>query len=119
MENLEYSADDIAEALDESINHWKKNYDAVNPWDASTSPMYCALCMMFHKNNCAGCPVSEKTQRTFCSGTPYSDADRKLQAWYETTDVDEKNLREAWRKAAKKELEFLMSLKIEKVENRT
>ena len=31
----------------------------------------CPLCLLFHSNNCFGCPINKKTKKKYCYNTPY------------------------------------------------
>ena len=88
------------EALEKSIKHWQEN---VNEDFASVSAECsdCALCDLFWKNECVGCPVFLKTGLEYCDGTPF------FEAWKSLDDGKEKEFREA----AAKEVEFLKSLR--------
>ena len=99
-------------ALRASIKHWEENFAAETPEYASTRGEDCALCRMFFDQGpetpeCAGCPVSEKTGRTVCYGSPYHCAASNLKHWGSFPSNEN---REQWRKAARDEVRFLRSL---------
>ena len=95
-------------ALKASIRHWKKNIAAKTPDDANIGSKNCALCQAFFRNECFGCPVSASTRRFACRGTPYVNAARAGIDWFYYPDSTK--ARDAWRKAAQAELDFLRSL---------
>lgn len=99
-------------ALKGSIKHWQENVDAETPDDATTDGFACDLCDEFHDKyddlpECAGCPVYKKTGQTGCTGTPYFPAHHALRDWRFKGTSSHK---QAWRKAAQAELDFLISL---------
>jgi hypothetical protein len=59
-------------ALKGSIAKWQKIVDGKGKDEGSTN---CPLCTKFNKgaDECAGCPVRNKTTRRFCNGTPFID----------------------------------------------
>jgi hypothetical protein len=86
------------EALKGSIEKWQR-IEAGADTDKGTDN--CPLCQLFHEDHrltdgasCDGCPVSDRTGKLFCRGTPYMDytGDGKTKA------------------NARAELEFLRSL---------
>ena len=94
-------------ALKESIKHWERN--AFGPIGKASDAMRdCALCGIYFNSNCEECPVRENTGRRSCHGTPYSKASRALDRWQSSDGV--KAEEDAFREAAKAELEFLKSL---------
>jgi hypothetical protein len=68
-------------ALRKSIKHWKDNVRlAQNGEDISISSSACALCGLFFlvyrespetTLSCYGCPIFERTKKSYCEGTPY------------------------------------------------
>lgn len=54
----------------------------------------CALCTLFYRNGCYGCPVRDKTDLPYCKGSPY-------QKWSGGTET---------KAIATKEINFLISL---------
>lgn len=102
-----------ADALEASIEHWRKNVAAETPDDVSIKGDDCALCQTFFLNAgandyCVGCPVRTRAGRVFCDNTPYVSAGYACDEWLES-DTDED--RDAWRLAAQAELDFLISLR--------
>lgn len=96
-------------ALKASIKHWQENVEAKTPGQIRLGADNCALCAIFNqdKENCVGCPVSEKTGHSYCEGTPYEEAVCKYAIF--STDPSIKKKKE-WRAAAQAELDFLISL---------
>lgn len=102
-----------AEALEASIRHWQENVNAQRAPEASTSPEDCALCRMFFRNGmrdaCRGCPVFKKTGKSHCDDTPYDLALPAHENWEH--GYGGIAMRDAFRIAAKAELDFLISLR--------
>lgn len=86
-------------ALDGSIKKWEA---IVAGTGIDAGPMNCPLCRLFFYKGCFGCPVSNKTQQDGCSGSPYEE-------YYDLRGGECTN--EELRDAAKKEVDFLKSLK--------
>lgn len=66
--------DRALKALKGSIAHWRRvEVDRREP----VGVPYCPLCKEFYGKSstpaCGGCPISAKTGRTFCRGTPVAD----------------------------------------------
>ena len=99
-------------ALKKSIKHWEENVAAETAWDASTRASECALCAIFLYNGtqtrCTGCPVREKTKRSYCNRSPYTKAHEAFSGWFRSPNSPEAKKR--WSVAAKAELTFLRSL---------
>jgi hypothetical protein len=94
------------EALLLSIEHWREN-EASPAEAASTGPDDCPLCELFLKDRCSGCPIANAVGDFGCRGTPYEAAVASRDAAKQSgRDADQ----EAWRAAARAELEFLESL---------
>ena len=87
------------EALEGSIKKWEA---VVAGTGIDNGHRNCPLCGLFFYNGCLGCPVSNKTQQTRCCGSPYEEY-RDLR--------ERKCTREELRNAAKKEVDFLKSLR--------
>lgn len=105
--------DQTLKALKGSIAKWEAIVAGTGR-DAGTKN--CPLCKLFYfKKMCGGCPVFEKTQEPYCSGTPHQElADLPLMGAYSSkgiaiSDIAE-NSREHGLELAKAELEFLKSL---------
>ena len=62
----------ILTALRESIKKWEKKASNSKSALATADRDNCPLCKLCG-NNCAGCPVKEKTRRKHCKDTPYDD----------------------------------------------
>jgi len=89
------------EAVEASIEKWRKNSRVRKIESARMGPDECPLCQIYlDDHRCKGCPVMKKTKIRFCQGTPYQGA---LEARFLGV--------KAFRKAAKRELEFLESLR--------
>lgn len=99
------------EALEASIQHWIENRDAETPGGVSLATKDCALCQMFRKTDCNGCPVKERTGNMRCYGSPYYAADCAAEMWLFNPDSPE--VEAAFRKAAQAEVDFLKSLRKE------
>lgn len=97
------------EALEKSIQHWKKNVEAEDPHDVSVSAGDCALCRIFLRENCNGCPVKKRTGQNQCRATPYERAHWAWETWLNYPNDGE--AKAAWREAAQIELNFLESLR--------
>ena len=101
--------DKTAKALEKSIAHWRENESVTRKDDACVTCDGCALCDMFsgeeneHMGYCAGCPVSSHTGMSDCEGTPWRQA--YLKRFADRFTLDD------FREAAKKEREFLESLR--------
>lgn len=86
-------------ALNGSIKKWEA---IVAGTGIDAGRINCPLCRLFFYNDCFGCPVSKKTQQDGCSGSPYD----------EYLDLSEgEGTHDELRNAAKKELDFLKSLR--------
>ena len=59
----------ILTALEASIKHWEEN--AADVEKATPGSHDCALCGLFYRLGCKGCPVANKTANTLCNGSPY------------------------------------------------
>lgn len=92
-------------ALKASIQHWDDNAQAETPGEASADADDCALCGLYLKRDCSGCPVAEKTGKECCHGSPYSAAHSALCDWDDGTGDGG-----TFRAAATAERDFLISL---------
>lgn len=104
------------EAIDASIEKWKQNAEIDRIECARTSMHDCPLCLKFHPYKqdetcfgaeCHGCPIMEYTGFSYCSNTPYDEAS---EAEYED-DL------EAFKKAARDEVEFLQKVRQDFLDN--
>jgi len=106
-------------ALEKSIDHWEQNL--FGPFEeARVYGDDCALCGLFSGDNCDGCPVAERTGESECDDSPWNEA---RWAFDKVRGIDggstypryfgqSRTLAElAFREAARKELEFLISLR--------
>lgn len=97
------------EALRGSIAKWEK---ILTGTDEDIGYLNCPLCAAFYEDdNCAGCPVKERTGRRYCMGSPYdrwhtlmvdTHGNAKTARWTVTDDAS--------RELAQAELDFLKSL---------
>jgi len=93
-------------ALEGSIKKWE---GIVNGTHQNMGSLDCPLCRQFYDEDifgeivCTGCPVAEKVKTHCCRGTPYLEAASVLRNGFAVTPET--------REAAKKELEFLKSLR--------
>ena len=94
---------ETADALEASIEKWKRNEERWALDSATYSRRACPLCVMFVNatGTCLGCPVTEATGFPSCAGTPYGDASDALH------DGDVL----AFKRHARREREFLESLR--------
>lgn len=100
------------QALQGSITKWEGITDGT---EADRGTENCPLCALFYfSKGCDGCPVKQKTGRSFCDGSPYED-------WSNLTASNFRFERENGaykafaataeaRAMARRELEFLQSL---------
>lgn len=104
-----------SEALELSIEKWKRNTLVQNPDDAEIKGDSCPLCAIFNQpemldeEKCFGCPVFENTQLQDCEDTPWQQTRRTLKVW--RTNPLNTNRRDAFHRAAQIEVEFLESLR--------
>ena len=94
-------------AVKGSIAHWKR---IVAGEEAENGITNCALCEMFYRGGCDGCPVFMKTGQIECGGTPYlkwTVIQREESPGY-FMDLGVRTPRE--KAAARAELRFLKSL---------
>jgi len=96
------------EALEKSIEKWEK---IVAGKGEDRGRDDCALCKLFRKESCVGCPVYAKTGHLGCRGTPYvrwvNHHDYKH--FDESSEIYEIECSEC-KRLAQEELEFLKSL---------
>ena len=100
-----------ADALEASITHWQENIAAETPEAINVYNDGCALCALFlHESDeeaeCIRCPVFARTGMALCWGTPWGRARDSLERWNNYPEA-----RDAWRRAAHAELDFLISLR--------
>lgn len=98
-------------ALKASIAKWERNAVAESWREASIGFISCALCSLYY-SSCVGCPVMESTGVRGCVKTPYEDVESARNAWMFCMQRggSESQAREAFRTAARAEVEFLKSL---------
>lgn len=103
------NAETIA-ALEDSISAWKLKIEVQSWEDIRIGPEACPLCQIFfyEENRCRGCPVYEKTGEEGCVDTPFEDAYRVYEEWFETGG--NASIVEQWARVAQREVEFLESL---------
>ena len=95
-------------ALKQSIKKWERNAVAETPEDTMVGSDSCPLCKLFWKRRCEGCPVRDRTEETYCDGSPYDDAEFASVRW--GSAPEDENLRNAAHAAAREEVAFLRSL---------
>lgn len=95
------------EALKASIAKWERNAKAETPMDYLTATTDCPLCDLFYRGpiECKGCPVSARTRKMFCAGSPYAQACSARRKWWDGDGTAEQA-----HAAARKEVAFLKSL---------
>lgn len=95
-------------ALKQSIEKWERNAVAETPDGFTTGPETCALCGLFWRRGCNGCPVRAKTGYSSCLASPYvAAAGAKINWRHEPSDTVR---RDAAHTAARAEVAFLRSL---------
>lgn len=95
-------------ALKASIAHWEQNATAETFGEVRIGVSTCALCALFSRKRCAKCPVRLATGVIGCSRSPYDNASDARSEWEH--DPGNPTFAEAFRAAARKEVEFLKSL---------
>lgn len=85
----------IAYALREDIAMWEHNANITHPDEVQIGIDKSSLCGMFIADNCAGCPVMERTKELFCKDTPAARAYSEVHLWhrYPAKALHEKNYR--------------------------
>lgn len=86
---------EVLRALKESIEHWKDLKKTLK----QALVRECALCDLFHADDCKGCPICLKTGAILCRTTPYS-------RYYDNETPEN----------AQKEIDFLTEIYIEELE---
>lgn len=102
-----------SEALQKSIDHWKRLATKTHNPKESIGPNHCALCIEFFHNHCEGCPVMEKTGERGCYKTPWSEIEGAMpDVWNGIGggSLEEWLNSDEFVSLAQKELEFLISL---------
>jgi len=97
---------ETSEALDASIARHEGNLLATVPWEVDLGAHNCALCDLFTRKGCRGCPVYIKTRHINCRGTPYDTVVKARDDW-----DNEVGTRDAFRVAEQAEIDFLKSLR--------
>lgn len=97
---------EVSEALEKSIQHWKTEARRGKPDNVSIWESDCALCDLFLADGCLGCPVYRRTGKGSCEGSPWIRAYAELDAWKAGEDNGA-----GFRAAAKEEIAFLESLR--------
>jgi len=90
-----------ATALEKAIKKWQGIVDGTV---ADEGVINCALCQMFIRKECYGCPVSHATGRPYCAGSPYDQWEKATPGQYFATTPKLKRL-------ARKMLRFLEGLR--------
>jgi hypothetical protein len=97
------------QALEASIAHWRTAAEVKAPGEAPFGCANCALCRLFRPVDCDGCPVAARSGRLTCAGTPYGEAIIEHHRWI--FDPEDALAEAAYRAAARREIEFLESLR--------
>jgi len=90
-------------ALKLSIKHWEENLSHAKDNDLdkiNIGTTYCALCVLYFKKICFGCPVFNVTGMIDCKGSPY----------IAVVELIKYNKSDGMVKACSDEVEFLKSL---------
>lgn len=99
-------------ALQDSIRHWHRLATGTEGYFEAPDVQNCALCGLFTPHDplvfCRGCPVEEATMLAGCRGTPYIEAHEAWRDWKGSPPSEGNHL--AFRRAAAKELNFLLGL---------
>ena len=99
-----------------AVKKWKfiENYYLKSPTDplADGGKTTCAFCLVYHDNQCRGCPIAKKSKRIMCENTPYHKYtglyEKAISTYYVTINTINRKLYAA----AKKERKFLEKLKV-------
>ena len=100
------------DALEASIKHWEENQRLTAPDMMQVVGINCPLCQVF--DACEGCPVAETTGEEQCGDTPWPDTYSRMVKWFNVPAIDVQRREEhrlAFVAAARKEHEFLISLR--------
>ena len=81
-----------------SIQKWQ---DIMDGTGENNGIMNCALCEVYVKPHCKGCPVSEKTGYAYCERSPMEKIE----------ELSDDKVAHPPKELAQKELEFLMTLR--------
>jgi len=102
-------------ALEESIAHWERmraSRSVTDFFKERPSDGDCALCNLFIRHDCKGCPVMERTGEMGCEKSPYIKANKALFNWERDSVGKGRTVwRTVWRRAATREINFLRSLR--------
>lgn len=105
-------------ALEDSIQVWEEKLLEDDPNKINMGSSSCPLCLMFlsGKGSCLDCPVYKKTHVSACSKTPYGSAAYSYHRWLRAYSFDgntttTQTMKLAWIEYAKKEIDFLKSLR--------
>src|SRR3990167_1035253 len=107
--NTRMTRKSTAEALERSIRHHKRLLACKTPAEVDiegTTCNECALCQLFYRNNCEGCPVKEESGMPYCDATPFEEEIDALVMWEYGTGT-----RDKFRHAVREEIKFLESLR--------
>lgn len=101
-------------ALKTSIAHWQEISVATRKTMPRIGGNTCALCIEFNHRksdeDCLGCPVREKTNYPYCQNSPYEKVEELFSNFGAQTLIDDNTHISTFRRAAKRELDFLISL---------
>ena len=111
------------DAFDKSIEHWERLANGTSYPSEGIGSNDCSICEIYCYQigaTCLGCPIFKDTGRILCKNTPHNEVAVVRQRLY----IIEKNIRnnhldimlavktnEEFKGAAKKELDYLISLK--------
>lgn len=100
-----------SKALEDSIKKWKKIIDKK---DDDRGKENCPLCDEFWDNHCLRCPVALKVGDFWCGKTPYDNWIKHQFSAHDEVTTPHSIKCSYCKILAKKELEFLKSLRVRK-----
>jgi hypothetical protein len=105
QEDTKMKKEEILRALDLSIKKWE---DILAGTESDEGSDNCALCYLFVREACIGCPVREYTGYKFCDESPYDEwRDLECDTIYNTNgNIDKEAVNAAYNEA-----QFLKMLK--------
>jgi len=101
-----------SKALENSIRKWSR---IVNGTGFDNGIVNCSLCKIYHGIDCRGCPVMKKTKKSGCVKTPYDTWINHQENYHRHFffPVEIHGECRTCKSLAKRELEFLKSLRKE------
>jgi hypothetical protein len=96
-------------ALDDSIAHHERCLAEDDPNEILLGPHQCALCRLFYRDECTGCPVRAQTGQDECEDSPYYEAHHAWSDWW--LEPGSSDLKDAYRAKEQIEIDFLKSLR--------